>query len=289
MDVSAVRPSRPGDEPALKGIWKAAFGDDDEFIDRFMAEVYTPGNASVAEMDEKVVSAIYLLTGTAMVMPDGKAFHAPYCYTLGTLPEYRGHGLGASVSEHIMRSAMSSAPMVALVPAEPSLYGWYADTFALYPISELREASFVVSELAERPEKARVHRVDNKSYVRLRELMLGGKCHIRFSSLLIGWYDHYIRAAGGGLYLLDIDGNAGCAACEIEDGHLSVKELLFPRGNFRNALSALAGEFKCSTMTVRSPVFFPSEGQTRDCAVARLAAGFSLPEKSSVWWGLAFD
>lgn len=289
MEISAARPSRPGDESALKEIWKVAFGDDDEFIDRFMAEVYTPGTASVAEMDGNVVSAIYLLTGTAMVMPDGKAVPAPYCYTLGTLREYRGHGLGASVSEHIMRAAMKSAPMVALVPAETSLYSWYAETFALYPVSELREASFSVSDLAERPEKTRVHRVDHESYGRLRELMLGGKCHVRFSPMLLSWYDHYIRASGGGLYLLDIDGNAGCAACEVGDGHLSVKELLFPRGNFRGALSALAGELKCSSLTVRTPVFFPGEGQTRDCAVARFAEGFSLPEKSSVWWGLAFD
>lgn len=289
MDFSAARPSRIGDEAALKDIWKVAFGDDDEFIDRFMAEVYRPGSASVAEVDGKVVSAIYLLTGTALVMPDEKAVAAPYCYTLGTLHEYRGHGLGAAVSEHIMRSAMELAPLVALVPAEPSLYRWYAETFALYPISELREASMPVSELAECLENTHVHRVDPESYSKLRELMLAGKCHVRFSFDLLNWYDHYIRKTGGGLYLLDVGGNAGCAACEIDGELLSIKELLLPRGSFRGALSALAGKFKCSKLTVRTPTFFAGEGQTRDYAVARLADGFSLPDKSNIWWGLAFD
>lgn len=289
MDFTAARPSKTGDEAALKEIWKVAFGDDDEFIDRFLKEVYTPGMASVAEMDGNVVSAIYLFRGTSLVMPDGRAIPAPYCYTLGTLREYRGHGLGAAVSEHIMRSAMESAPLVALVPAESSLYGWYAATFGLYPISELREAETEVSGLGEFCGKTRVHRVDAESYGKLRELMLKGHCHVRFSETLLEWYDHYIRADGGGLYLLDIDGSAGCAACEKSGDKLLIKELLLPHGSYVGALHALTDELSCTELTVRTPVFFSGEGQVRDCAVARLADGFSLPEKSSIWWGLAFD
>lgn len=290
MDISAARPSRAGDEAGLTEIWKAAFGDDDKFIDLFMKQVYTPGMASVAECDGKIVSAIYLLTGTALVMPQGRAVASPYCYTLGTLEEYRGRGLGAAVSEHIMRTAMLSAPMVSLVPAQESLYGWYADTFGLLPISRTREALIPTAELDEvSPVMARAHRVDAESYARVRELTLAGKCHVRFSVQLLKWYDRYIRSDGGGLYLLDVDGHAGCAACEPDGQRLSVKELLLPRGSFRDALSALSALFKCSEVHVRTPLFFPGEGKARDFAVARMADGLVLPEKDSVWWGLAFD
>lgn len=289
IDISAVRLSTAGDEAALREIWKVAFGDNDDFIDRFMSEVYEYGMASVAERDGEVVSAIYLFRDTELIMPDGKAIPAPYCYTLGTLREHRGHGLGAAVSEHIMQKAMRGAPMVALVPAESSLYDWYAETFGLYPMSEARKINRLSSELPPVPEDSRVHRVDDGSYGRLRELLLKGHCHVKFSPKLLKWYNNYIRADGGGLYLIDLAGDVGCAACEPRNGSLQVKELLLPNGDPLAALSLLAEEMRCDSVTALSPVFFPGEGKIRDFAVARARDSIALPEKSSIWWGLAFD
>jgi hypothetical protein len=289
MDISAARPSRSGDEPQLKEIWKHAFGDDDSFIDLFMDELYKPGMASVAEMDGKVVSAIYLFRGTALVMPDGKAVPCPYCYTLGTLSDYRGHGLGAAVSEHIMRSAMDEAPMVALVPAQQSLYKWYADTFRLYPISACRENEIPAPDGSCVPPESRVHRVDSASYGKLHELMLTGQCHIRFSPELLEWYGKYIRRDGGGLYLVDIGGDVGCAAVEKDGDGLFVKELLLPHGNENAALSLLCTKLKADKVKYRTPIFFPGEGAERNFAVARTDGKIALPEKETIWWGLAFD
>jgi hypothetical protein len=41
------RPSRPGEEAALRQLWKLVFGDSDAFLDRFFSLVYTPGMAWV--------------------------------------------------------------------------------------------------------------------------------------------------------------------------------------------------------------------------------------------------
>lgn len=288
MELSAARPSKKGDEAALKEIWKVSFGDDDGFIDLFMQAVYEPGIASVAERCGQVVSAIYLLWGTELIMPDGSALPAPYCYTLGTLREHRGYGLGAAVSEHIMQGAMEKAPMVTLVPAQESLYGWYSATFGLEPVSMAREGFLSGDELPQMP-VGRVHRVDAASYCRLRELVLSGRCHIRFSEKLLEWYNRYISVSGGALCLIDLDGNVGCAACEVNDGELFVKELLLAQGDESQALSLLANEFSITCVRFRAPVFFCGGGSERNFAVARISPKLELPEPRNIWWGLAFD
>ena len=53
------RPSRKGDENALKALWREVFGDTDEYIDAFFQNVYQPGMASVIEEDGTVVAAAY--------------------------------------------------------------------------------------------------------------------------------------------------------------------------------------------------------------------------------------
>ena len=57
------RPSRKGDENALKALWREVFGDTDEYIDAFFQNVYQPGMASVIEEDGTVVAAAYAVPG----------------------------------------------------------------------------------------------------------------------------------------------------------------------------------------------------------------------------------
>lgn len=284
---SAARLSRAGDEQALAGIWQESFGDDMPFISRFMEMVYEPGMASVAELEGEPVSAIYLFEDVWLVDEDGETVPAPYCYTLGTLKKARGRGLGAAVSEHIMHRAMETAPLVALLPAEGSLYGWYARTFGLEPISQTREQTLTLSELPEGT--AAAHRTVAASYARLRELMLQGKPHARFGGKLLAWYDDYIRAENGGLYLLEDDGAVGCAACEVEGDTLFIKELLMPGCEPWRAAAKLAQISGKEKLVLRTPLFFPGDGPVRDFAVARCREGFTLPPKEELWWGLAFD
>ena len=74
------RPSRKGDENALKALWREVFGDTDEYIDAFFQNVYQPGMASVIEEDGTVVAAAY-------AVPFGAV---RYIFAVATRPEYRG-------------------------------------------------------------------------------------------------------------------------------------------------------------------------------------------------------
>ena len=48
-----VRPSRPGDVPAQRRLWKLAFGDGESYIDNFYSTYYRPERVVVLEADEK--------------------------------------------------------------------------------------------------------------------------------------------------------------------------------------------------------------------------------------------
>ena len=57
------RPSRVGEERALKALWKEVFGDSDEYIDTFFREVYHPGMASGIEENGEIAAAAYAVCG----------------------------------------------------------------------------------------------------------------------------------------------------------------------------------------------------------------------------------
>lgn len=107
----APRPSRAGEEPALRAVWKTVFGDSDAFLDAFFRLVYRPGMAAVAEAEGRIVSAAYAVP----------LQNAVYLYAVATLPAFRGRGLGEAVT----MAAAGGRPAY-LCPAETSLRDWYA-------------------------------------------------------------------------------------------------------------------------------------------------------------------
>ena len=114
------RPSRKGDENALKALWREVFGDTDEYIDAFFQNVYQPGMASVIEDDGTVVAAAY-------AVPFGAV---RYIFAVATRPEYRGRGYGRAV----VFAAAGGEPAY-LCPASATLRCWYALTMRARTVS----------------------------------------------------------------------------------------------------------------------------------------------------------
>ena len=154
------RPSRPGDEPGLKALWSAVFGDTEAFIDTFFRAVYTPGMAAVAERDGQIVSAAYRV-------PFGPY---AYIYAVGTLPAYRGRGLGRAVT----LAAAGGGPAY-LLPASPGLRAWYERSMGAKP------AGLVFP--AELPRERRP--VSAEEFAARREDLLAGVPHAVYSPGLL--------------------------------------------------------------------------------------------------------
>ncbi|MBR4578116.1 MAG: hypothetical protein IKO22_00735 [Oscillospiraceae bacterium] len=182
--MSAPRPSRPGEETALRELWTAVFGDEGAFLDLFFSEIYRPGMARVMEAEGRIVSAAYAL-------PFGEAL---YIYAVGTLPAFRGRGCGRAVT-----LAAAGGKPAYLCPASESLKRWYGESMGAVPADWRQPCAL--------PEDAEP--LAPAEFLSLRERMLEGVPHAAYSPALLRLFaldGSFYRSGGGRVFAAGSDG-----------------------------------------------------------------------------------
>jgi len=167
--VITPRPSRPGDEGALRRLWQTVFGDDDAFLDVFFREIYIPGMAFVIEDGGVIAAASY-------AVPFG-AYR--YIYAVATHPVCRGRGYGRAVT----LAAAGDGPAY-LHPAGEDLQRWYAD-MGFVPVS-WRRTTAAPGDLTP---------LTPAEYDARREALLSGTPHASYSPGILALF-----GLGGGFY-----------------------------------------------------------------------------------------
>ena len=120
-----MRPGRPEEVPAQKALWKAAFGDEDRYIDWFYE--CCGASADVLEVVEegRLASMLALLPQT-LTLPGGGTASGWYIYALATDPGARSKGYGRQLLRFVDGYlAERGADCVTTVPAEPSLFKFF--------------------------------------------------------------------------------------------------------------------------------------------------------------------
>jgi GNAT superfamily N-acetyltransferase len=254
-----IRSFRAGDTAGALRLWKTVFGDDDNFILRFLG-----GSARgfVADEGGVIAAAAYIVDGISL---GGRAW--PYIYAVATLPEFRGQGLGAAVSLACAEQIELEGGVAALRPAEPSLFDWYA-RLGFTPAISVREA--VITPKAA---PCRITPLSPSDYAAERRAVLDGTLYADFDPALFKWWSD---SFGGRFAAFD----GGCAAYVPGKERCFVAELL-SRADASSAVAALAGGCDSLVRTPDLPDFF-GWGKASDFIAAR--GGF----KGS-WWGLVFD
>lgn len=110
----------PAQYAGLKQLWKAAFADEDAFIDRFFAVAFGPERCLCALDGDTVAAAAYWFDVTVQNRS------AAYVYAVATLPQYQGKGLCrqlmANIHSHLAQLGYSGT---ILVPGDPGLREMY--------------------------------------------------------------------------------------------------------------------------------------------------------------------
>ena len=292
MSSAVLRASVHGDEAALKKVWAEAFHDSVEFLDLFFEKYYRDGMSTLMECDGAPVSCIFTLSGTEYVEPGKEPLPCPYVYSLGTLEEYRGHGYGARVIQESVRRAFDedNANWVTLLPAEPSLYVWYSHILGSKTAFWANEAILYADELPKINDNSTAYKVDAASYGRLRELLLKNKPHVHYSNDLLNWQEQSCRFFSGGMYLINLEGQVGCAVVETQEGLTDIKELLLPDGDIEVAAALLLKNHPSERVRLRTPLFWQKNciGEKREYVVAISKNEGEMPS-TDAWWGLVFD
>ena len=147
--------------PALRALWKEAFGDSDAYLDLFFDRGYDPDRAMCVSDGETVAAALYWLD---MDYSGGKI---AYIYAVATAKSHRGQGLCRKLMDATHRVLRSKGYAAAvLVPQDGGLAKMYA-AMGYLPGGGIREVRCNAAETA-----VRLESVDGQTYHRLRKEIL---------------------------------------------------------------------------------------------------------------------
>ena len=245
MNVT-VGTSLQADIPALKALWKQAFGDEDAAIDAFFTTAYTPEGVFVLKEGGQVRAMACWLPAT--VCWDRRGWRAAYLYAVATDLDARGRGYCGRLlafAEGFLEPRGAKALL--LVPGEPSLRQFYGrhgyEEFSAVDLTELEAA----------PAAGESEWVEAPVYLELRERFLAGRSYVSVPVPVLEFQNALARVYGGGLLRLIQGDREGCACVAKDDqGRAILYELLWPGDKLEGA-SLAAAAVGAKEMLVRTP------------------------------------
>jgi len=276
-----LRTSEQRDVPALKELWKLAFGDEDGYIDHFFTQYYLPKRMLVLEEDG-VVRAMTAWFDMPLVCSDGTTVPSAYLYAVATHPDCRGRGLAGQLLAFADQwLAQQGFACVSTVPARPDLHLFFAQNGF--------EECFVLGrwEYVPQPgaETAPLKPVDGEEYGGLREELLTGTDHVAYGLPALEYQCGVCTLSGGGLYRV---GKDGCACVEAAGDEVFVKELLCLPQERDRAMAAITDKHPASKYWVRAP--YDGQGAAWEFAMLKwLCPAPEWKKKTAPYLGLAFD
>lgn len=109
-----------GQIPALRRLWRQAFGDEERFLDMFFSTGFAPDRCRCVWEGEALVAAAYWLDGAL------EERTLAYVYAVATDKDHRGRGIGSALMEDLHRTLTARGYAgAALVPGAPGLRRFY--------------------------------------------------------------------------------------------------------------------------------------------------------------------
>ena len=245
---------RAQDIPALRRLWKQAFGDTDEFLDSFFRLGFDPRRCRCVFADGNPVAAHYWFDCTC----DRRRL--AYLYAVATEEAHRGQGLCRALMTHthdmLRRDGYSTT---VLVPGSPELFRFYQK------LGYTAFGGVCRREVTAAPDAAAVRPADTKEYATLRHELMpkhGVKQEGAFLDVLADQLNLY---AGDGFVL----------SAAVEEDRLLVQEYL---GNPELAPGIL------TALGLKSGIF-RTPGDETPFAMGLSLDGSPLPS----YFGLALD
>ncbi|MBQ8830569.1 MAG: GNAT family N-acetyltransferase [Oscillospiraceae bacterium] len=195
----------------LKNLWHTVFGDAPSVIDTYFNIFYSPELTAAEFIDGKLAAAAYVMPAGDLVNADSREKCA-HIYAVAVYPEYRGRGLGVSVTNRAVKLAKDAGcSAVILHPANESLFGYYEKHCGF-------QTCFYASKNTLPTDASEVPEADIVTYMSVRERFLENIPHVALSYDILDFF----TKCGGKLYASE----NGCAAVEIYDETSYFREVL---------------------------------------------------------------
>ena len=233
--------------PALKKLWKEAFGDDDRYIDFFFNNRFRGENTFVYMKNGFPVSMATVLN--ASLYCNGAFLPAGYIYGVATSAVHRGKGLSTAILEHIN----GIYPATFLVPAAGELFDFYKKR-GFTPAFSLNEFNLHACDLQTPPKKITGKPVSPGEYKAIRD------CHFQKNGYIC-WDTEAISYAlaensffGGAALKIQTDekkGENGVLLYRKQSGRLLIIETTLPMPILQDAAHNLMKQENAGECSVR--------------------------------------
>ncbi len=123
------------DEIACKELWRAAFGDEEPFIDSFLMRYYSRRRALTITCDGKLAAMLHLLPF------ESELGRTTYIYGVATDTAYRGRGLASQLLRQAMQQIAERGDDAALLIPTPG-QEWLRDFYGKFGFADDRPVRF---------------------------------------------------------------------------------------------------------------------------------------------------
>jgi len=297
MSEIITRNPRVDEIPKLRHIWSSVFGDTG--MDSFFQLLYDQKLCYVAEYEDSLAAMGYLIpSGEVVLNSDNscnvKPVKCAMIYSVATLPEHRGLGLGTSVVRRLMICARDlDFAAVVLCPSDDDLFEYYSER------TRLLDRFYIDEQIVEHKHigsaKILPSVLSAADYCSMREKLLKNIVHLKYDKQTLEYQVLLCNELGGGLYKT----GDSCAVVEREsDSCVWIKELLTPAGtkggissdiHACDVIASIAELYPADKYIVRSPSRVGCGRRFGMLALDEsLIKGFQ-ESNISPWYGVAFD
>ena len=212
--------------PQLRGLWKTAFGDGDEWLDQFFSAAFSPSRCRCVTEDGALLAALYWFDVSCDSAP------MAYLYAVATDPTARNRGLCRTLLEDtkevLVRQGYAGAMLKA---ADEGLRRMY-ERMGFRPCTTISEQIFKAGSAA-----APLRRIDTAEYGRLRRAFLPAHGVIQDGPLL-DFFGTQAELYAGEDFLCAVSVHDGMFHCHELLGNICaaphiLRALNYDRGSFR--------------------------------------------------------
>lgn len=192
-EVVYADPKQDGEQ--IKEIWQTCFGDEEEYIQFYLAHRMNRENMLVIYEDGKIVSMASFLP--IQYLCRGKYLDARFVYAVATLPEYRRRGYAAQI---LRFAAQKYDEPLILAPAEESLMQYYEKLGFTRAFPETRhtlQSDLKALEVKEEEPFLYMEEITAEEYMQIRDAKCAKEGYVRWDEEAIAYAMKLGASCGG--------------------------------------------------------------------------------------------
>lgn len=244
-----IRFATNNDIDGIISLWQEAFGETRNEIKFFLENKFKPKNTLIFDESGEIASMLFLLEGEMCIKDTD--YQAYYLYAACTAKKYRGRGFMSALLNAAKKAASDrNIRFISLLPAEDSLYNYYAN-FGYLPAFSKKVLTVKRCEMTDEI-KLNFEPVSAASLENIRENSFKDIDRFKWDNDAVNFAFKHTKMYGG----IGFVSRKGYALYGVIDSKLYVKECAFTHENLTDIIAFLFDNHKVDEIEFSLPYNF---------------------------------